>query len=115
MDRATLVERILSKYPDMQPDLAGELADRAIEYFCALSKRAVVPARAGWLLVDIAVAFAQQGTAGMATEASDAPVSSIKRGDTTIQYDTASGSAASIYSFGALDARIRRFAIVRTK
>lgn len=118
MERATLIERVQAKLPDKDPALVEELTDRAIEHFCAFTKRTAVPDRAGWLLVDLAVAFDRYGVAGYLTEEStgaDAPVSSVKRGDTTIQYDTSAGSAVSVYSLDALDARIRRYAIVRAK
>lgn len=118
MERATLIERVQAKLPTKDPALVEELTDRAIEHFCAVTKRMAVPDRAGWLLVDLAVALDRQGVARYLTEEStgaDAPVSSIKRGDTTIQYDTSAGSAVSVYSLAALDARIRRYAIVRAK
>ena len=61
MERATLIERVQAKLPDKDPALVEELTDRAIEHFCAVTKRTAVPDRAGWLLVDLAVAFDRYG------------------------------------------------------
>ncbi|MDL2217386.1 hypothetical protein LJC27_01860 [Christensenellaceae bacterium OttesenSCG-928-M15] len=116
MDRATLIGRVQEKLPDKSPAEIEELVDRAIEHFCSETKRTRIPDRAGWLLVDIAIAFDNQsGSGSSGGMVIDAPVSSIKRGDTTIQYATGSSSdgASSSNALSGLESRINKFKVVR--
>lgn len=106
MDMATIVQRVHDALPGVSETKVGELIDRAQDYFLTETKRKEVPGRAAWLIVDLAVAYYRQDV-----ENGKAPVSSIKRGDTTISY--ANVIDAPRYSFKSLDKRVAGFNVVR--
>ncbi len=86
---------------------AVELADRAEEIFLSETNRKQVPDRAFWLWVDLSLAVHK----GEAT-AADQQVTSIKRGDTTIQY---SSSSAAAQPAGSVLNRVRQWKVARAK
>lgn len=86
---------------------AAELAERAEETFLSETGRAQVPGRAFWLWVDLALAV-HRGNTGE----SSGQVTSIKRGDTTIQY--AASAAATLPTGGVMD-RVRAWAIAKAR
>jgi hypothetical protein len=99
-DREKVTAKVQSALPDISPDQVNDLVDQAEEYFLAKTGRRSVPDRAARLWSDVAVQISKAGLAANGQQA----VSSIKRGDTTIEYNSGSGSGLS-----GIDARIALF------
>lgn len=91
----------------LDADQAAELADRAEEIFLTETGRLQVPDRAFWLWVDLALAV-HKGDTGIGEQ----QVTSIKRGDTTIQY---SSSSAAALPAGSVLSRVQQWRVARTK
>lgn len=82
--KTTVAEKLQNKYPDKTPDDILEAISRSEEYFLSITKRRQVPEKALWLWVDLSAAML---TGTVSFIGSDAVVSSVKRGDTTVSYD----------------------------
>lgn len=110
MDLATTVERVRITLKDLSDEDIEGLISRAEGHFYEKTKRKEIPGNAAWLIVDLAIGFYRQdiGSGG-----GEATVSSIKRGDTTIQYNPAIDAPR--YSFKSLDKRVASFNVVRAK
>jgi hypothetical protein len=85
----------IQKRLSVELDAAIELANRAEESFLSETGRRFVPEKAFWLWIDLAAAVrAQDMEAGGASGGqASGRIASIKRGDTTIQYDHSSAAA----------------------
>jgi hypothetical protein len=108
MDLATAIARVKETLKDMPDEDVEKLISRAESYFYEKTRHTVIPDRAAWLIVDLSIGFYRQdiGSGG-----GEAAVSSIKRGDTTIQYNPAIDLPR--YSFASLDKRLKSFNVVR--
>lgn len=103
--------------------LSGEISDeeladwldRAELYFFACTNRRVVPVRAALLWADIAVAMMRQAGNKEAGGMDTGPVSSIKRGDTTVQYATGADAISAFSPDTALMKRIGFYRVVKAK
>lgn len=80
--RSFVLHRLEEKLPDVPISELEEYTDRAAEYFCSKAKRANVPMSACYLWIDMALRLynLRDSTDGAGK------VTSIKRGDTTVQY-----------------------------
>lgn len=85
---------------------AAELADRAEEIFLSETKRLHVPDRAFWLWADLAVAVYKRDTG-----TGEQQITSIKRGDTAIQYSD-SGNNSPV---GSVLSRVREWRVIRAR
>lgn len=83
------------------------LAERAEELFMSETGRAQIPERAFWLWVDLALVIHKEYTGEIKQ-----PVTSIKTGDTTIQY---SDSAAALRPTGSIMNRVRSWRVVKAR
>lgn len=92
---------------DLTETEATVLAERAEELFLSETGRTQVPARALWLWVDLALIIHAENTGEIKQ-----PVTSIKRGDTTIQY---SDSAASTQPTGNIMDRVHTWRVVKAR
>ena len=110
-DREKVTEKVQAALPDVSPDQINDLINQAEEYFLAKTGRRTIPDRATYLWKDIAVMVGKTG------QAATKIVKSVKRGDTTIEYDN--GSSDSGNSSGAglsgLDARIAFFKVAKIR
>ena len=86
-----------------------ELADMAEEVFLSETGRKVVPQKAFWVWVALAVAM-EKGDSNSGQD--DRLVSSVKRGDTTINYSSEAGANDAV---SGIMARVRAFRIAKTK
>lgn len=86
---------------------ALELADRAEEIFLSETYRRNVPDKAFWTWVDLAHAIHKDNTG-----TGDRSVTSIKRGDTTIQYNENDNT---FQPAGTILSRIRLWRVARAK
>jgi len=118
-DREKVTEKVQAALPDVSPDQINDLINQAEEYFLAKTGRRTIPDRATYLWKDIAVMVGKTGQAATTSTANSGPkiVKSVKRGDTTIEYDN--GSSDSGNSSGAglsgLDARIAFFKVAKIR
>lgn len=94
------------KLPHLTAIQQSELVSRAEVYFLEQTRRKRVPVTALWLWVDLALAADEERGGGAVAE----KVSSIKRGDTTIQYETFTPVGMS-----ALYNRINQYKVVVTR
>lgn len=101
------VVTVLRQRLQLEEGQAAELADRAEEIFLSETKRLQVPDRAFWLWVDLALAVHSEDVG-----TGEQQVTSIKRGDTTIQYSE-SGSAAQ--PAGTVLNRVKQWKVARAK
>ena len=74
---------VMEKQSSLSLSQANEFVSRAEEHFLQITKRTSIPPRASWLWVDLSLAFYNES---ISAGSSSGKVSSIKRGDTTIQY-----------------------------
>lgn len=97
-DRAKVTVIVQDALLEVPPETVGDYVSRAEEYFLANAYRANVPARATYLWADIAILISKNGfdTSGQQT------VSSIKRGDTTVNYESTASGLSGITSRIAL-------------
>ena len=110
--RTAVLHKLQVKYPDLSGEDAAERVDRAAEYFCSQTGRQHVPPGAFYLWIDMAVrVHILASSAGQSGGMAAGAVTSVKRGDTTINYsDGAVAEAmADIYS------RIAAYRVVRTR
>lgn len=91
MIRDDVITRVESQLPTISHEQAVDFVSRAEEHILARTKRRAVPDGASWLWADIAVAIYKDSQG-------NAPVSSIKRGDTQINYAAASGTELSRFN-----------------
>lgn len=98
-----VIEKVTEKLPEAQA--AAKLVEKAAAYFLERTGRKNIPARAGLLWVDIALALHT-----MESNEASGRVSSIKRGDTAIEYDGQDGPQLGV---NALDGRISMFRVGR--
>lgn len=102
-DREKVMEKVQAALPDASSDRVNDLIDQAEEYFLAKTGRRSVPDRAAHLWIDLATEIGKNGLPAGGQQT----VSSIKRGDTQIQYsDNVTGSGSGL---SGLDARIMLF------
>ena len=111
-DKENVVTKLILQLNISSED-ALELAERAEEVFLSKTLRTVVPERAFWLWVDLSKVIYSQGSASSGA-ADGGKVSSIKRGDTTIQYDHSSAAAKLNLTPSLLD-RIMSWKVARAK
>lgn len=106
--KKSVLHRVLERLPEIPENSAAEAVDRAEEYFLSQSKRNKVPVSAFYLWVELAVRqqTLEQGTASGGT------VTSIKRGDTTVQY---SDSGAQDTAMADLERRVLSYRVVRMR
>lgn len=106
-DREKVITRVQLMFSDLTAANVEDLVAQAEEYFLALTGRHVVPERATHLWGDIAVEIKRNGLPASGQQ----NVSSIKRGDTTVNYSA--GDAGN--GLSGLDTRIALFkaAIIR--
>lgn len=102
--RDVVLRRLQEKLPDLPEKQLEEYIDRAAEYFCAKTKRASVPLSAASLWFDMALRLHSIGTDEAAGK-----VTSIKRGDTTVQYSDS--RIAEIMT--DIDSRVLLYRVVR--
>ncbi len=102
-NRENVKAKVLAALPSVSPEQADDLIDQAEEYFLAKTSRRTVPDRAVHLWIDLAVEIGKNGLPSNGQQT----VSSIRRGDTTVEYD--SGTADTGSGLSGLDARIALF------
>jgi len=104
-DRVKVAEIVQAALTEVPPETVGGCISRAEEYFLSKTNRAAIPDRATYLWADLAIEISKNGlpTSGQQT------VSSIKRGDTTIEYG-GSGNGLS-----GIDARIVLFKVAKIR
>lgn len=98
--KSQVVEKVRKYLINASDAEIEEAVDRAEEHFLSLTGRRQVPDRALWLWVDTALALHASGADGVSQQ-----VSSVKRGDTTIQYQEGAGGITDI------DSRIAKFRV----
>lgn len=103
--KSKVIEKVSTKLPDMIASDVEELVSRAEEYFKNKTKRREVPEKAFWLWVDLSLAIHKNLLSD-----GEAVVSSVKRGDTTINYDTNKGTP-----LGSLNSQLRGYMVVVSK
>ena len=91
-DREKVLTIVQAALPDKTPDQVNALIDVAQEYYLAATSRNTVPQKATNLWADLAVLISKGGL----TASGSQTVSSIKRGDTTIEYNAASASGGNL-------------------
>lgn len=79
--REVILRRLQERLPEVPEPQLEEYLDRAAEYFFAKTKRMSVPLSAGCLWFDMALRLHSVGSGEAAGR-----VTSVKRGDTSIQY-----------------------------
>lgn len=106
--KKSVLHKVLERLPEITEANAAEAVDRAEEYFLSQSKRNKVPVSAFYLWVELAVRqhAAKQGATSGGT------VTSIKRGDTTVQY---SDSGAQDTAMADLERRVLNYRVVRMR
>lgn len=102
--REVILRRLSEKLPDVPEPQLTECLDRAAEYFCAKTKRAAVPISAGCLWFDMALRLHSIGAGEPAGK-----VTSIKRGDTSIQYSDSQVAEA----MTDIETRVLQYRVVR--
>lgn len=106
--KKAVLHKVIARSPELTELSAAEAVDRAEEYFLSQTKRSKVPMSAFYLWVDLAICqhSMQQGatSCGMVT--------SIKRGDTTVQY---SDSGAQDATMADLERRVLSYRVVRMR
>lgn len=113
-DKEKVVAAIVRRL-EVEPEYALELAERAEEMFLAETFRQVVPEKAFWIWVDLASAISGQDTSASGRPGgASGKVSSIKRGDTTIQFDHTSAEAT-LNLIPGLRSRIQSWRVVRAR
>ncbi|WP_283606499.1 hypothetical protein [Faecalispora anaeroviscerum] len=105
-DREKVTEKVQTALPSVSPDQVNDLVDQAEEYFLAKTGRRSVPDRAARLWSDLAVQISKAGLAANGQQV----VSSIKRGNTTVEYDSAGSSGGGL---SGIDARIALFKVAK--
>lgn len=105
-DRGMVLRKAAIALPDISPEELEDWVDRAELYFFARTGRRAVPVRALLLWVDITVALAKQAAAEMG----GGRVSSIKRGDTAVQFAEHGTTLGN-----SLERRIDYYKAVRTR
>lgn len=105
-DKKQVTARVAARL-ELADDQAVELVERAEEIFRTETGRLQLPERAFWLWVDLAIAIYRENTAAGARQ-----IASIKRGDTSIQYDNA---ATSTPLTGSLLNRVRLWRVARAR
>lgn len=106
-DREKVKEKVQAALPDAAPDQVEDYIDQAEEYFSSKTGRRTIPDRALHIWIDLAVKI---GKSGGLQEGGQQAVSSIKRGDTTVEYSSGSGT-----SLSSLDARIVLFKVAKIR
>lgn len=114
-----VIRKLQKKLPDLTETQASEAAERAEEYFISVTKRSRVPEQARYLWVDLALkileeAETESGTASGAG-VSSGKVSSIKRGDTTIEYSEGAAAAEGVVSLSDLEGRVLLYRVARSR
>lgn len=102
-DREKVIARVQLMFSDLPAANIEDLVAQAEEYFLGLTGRQTVPDRATHLWGDIAAEIKQHGLPASGQQ----NVSSIKRGDTTVNY-SAGGVGNGL---SGLDARIALFKV----
>nr|WP_319487246.1 hypothetical protein [uncultured Caproiciproducens sp.] len=102
-DREKVKAKVQAALTNVSPEKVDDFVNQAEEYFLAKTGRRVVPDRAMYLWIDLAVEISKTGLPASGQQT----VSSIKRGDTTIEYDSGSGDSGS--GLSGMDARIALF------
>lgn len=100
--KTKVIEKVSTKLPEVPITDVEDLVSRAEEYFKAKTKRKEVPERAFWLWVDLSVAIYKSSL-----NEGEAVVSSVKRGDTTINY-----GATKVTSLSSFDEEIKGYKVV---
>ena len=106
--KSWVLQRVTERLPEEESGNAGHLVDDAQAYFLERTGRKNVPVRAGLLWADIALAIRKTKAD---QKEPDGHIVSIKRGDTTIEYEY-EGQGPQI-SLNALEARIAGFRVGR--
>lgn len=114
-----VIRKLQEKLPDLTETQVSEAAERAEEYFISVTKRSRVPEQARYLWIDLALKFLE----GKETESGTASgagmgggkVSSIKRGDTTIEYSEGAAAAEGAVSLSDLEGRVLLYRVARSR
>jgi hypothetical protein len=117
-DREKVEARVITAIPDISSDEAKDYVNQAKEYFLAKTGHRSVPDRATYLWGDIAIAIGRSGQVSAGSAISSQIVTSVKRGDTTIEYggnSGSSGSGSSSSGLSGIDARIAMFKVARCR
>lgn len=117
--REFVIRKLQEKLPDLAEAWACEAAERAEEYFISVTKRSRVPEQARYLWIDLALKFLEGReiesgtTSGAGTNSGT--VSSIKRGDTTIEYSEGAAAAEGAVSLSDLEGRVLLYRVARSR
>jgi hypothetical protein len=93
--KTSVTETLQTKYPDKPSNEIDEAVSRSEDFFLNKIKRRTVPLSAFWLWVDLSAAMI---TGSLSFANSNQVVSSIKRGDTTISYNTSNSNVTNLLS-----------------
>ncbi|MEG1632040.1 MAG: hypothetical protein RR251_08520 [Hydrogenoanaerobacterium sp.] len=111
MEKTNLKQAVINKVKERLPQQPAtavlECVDRAEEYFLGLTKRKSVPLSAFYLWIDLALRMNKLETGSE----SSGRISSIKRGDTTIQYE----NGGSTTDAASLEERILSYRVARAR
>jgi hypothetical protein len=111
-DREKVKEKVQAALPEVSSDQVDDYIGQAEEYFYAKTGRRTFPNRALHLWIDLAVKIGKSD--GLQEGGGQQAVSSIKRGDTTIEYSSGSGSDSGS-GLSGLDARIAMFKVAKIR
>ncbi|MEA4825792.1 MAG: hypothetical protein VB130_04045 [Clostridium sp.] len=100
--KTKVIEKVSTKLSEIPIATVEDIVSRAEEYFKAKTKRREVPERAFWLWVDLSIAMHKSSL-----NEGEAVVSSIKRGDTTINY-----GATKVRTVSSFDEELKGYKVV---
>lgn len=100
--KTKVIEKVSIKLPETPIATVEDIVSRAEEYFKAKTKRREVPERAFWLWVDLSIAMHKSSL-----NEDETVVSSIKRGDTTINY-----GGTNIRTVSSFDEELKGYKVV---
>lgn len=100
--KTKVIEKVSIKLPETPIATVEDIVSRAEEYFKAKTKRREVPERAFWLWVDLSIAMYKSSL-----NEGETVVSSVKRGDTTINYGT-----TNIRTVSSFDEELKGYKVV---
>lgn len=114
-DRSVAVRKALFQLPEnVTAEQIEDYVDRAELYFFARTNRRAVPVRATLLWADTAVAMFKADSSADASGTTGA-VTSIKRGDTSVQYASGADALTDFSPSVTLSKRIDYYRVVRSK